>query len=373
MADLEFYRLSMTGAEADSGIRTGMEAGATSGVLFGDGTGGVTAATPGRDFGFPLLTGNGPPTGNTAANIGQHYFDMQATAAPYEYICVGLNSNGFIWIVFGDTGDGFKISGYFVSLEALETAISAGTVAAPTEGTAYGIGEAAPYDIYVWDAVNSEWVNNGPLGASSGGSGVPPHGTTGQVLTKLSDLDGDAGWKDVVARAKVEADAPAEPDAGDFWFDTDENNEFTVDNAPTSGSNNLVTSGGVYSALQTATNNLGAEINTKISMIKLWENASPTSEFAEQTIALDLSGYDCVAVETQNGGGIHWSNKSGTPTYISNNFVFQNALYTACRAAEASDAGVIFRSGYLISGTTVRQEDVRLIPIAIYGIKGVQE
>lgn len=194
MADLEFYRLSMTGEEADSGIRTGMEAGATSGVLLGDGNGGVTAATPGRDFGFPLLTGNGPPTGNTAANIGQHYFDLQATAAPYEYICVGLNSSGFIWIVFGDTGDGFKISGYFASLEALEAAISAGTVAAPTAGTAYGIGEAAPYDVYVWDAVNNTWVNNGPLGASGGGSGVPPHGTTGQVLRKFSDADYDAGW-----------------------------------------------------------------------------------------------------------------------------------------------------------------------------------
>lgn len=207
MADLEFYRLSMTGAEADSGIRTGMEAGATSGVLLGDGNGGVTAAIPGRDFGYPLLEGNGPPTGNTAANIGQHYFDMTATKPPYEYICVGLNANGFIWIVYGDTGDGFKISGYFVSLEALEAAISAGTVAAPTEGTAYGIGEAAPYDIYVWDAVNSDWVNNGPLGGAGGGSGdatgIPPHGDTGQVLAKLSDADYDVGWREAVPNGSI--------------------------------------------------------------------------------------------------------------------------------------------------------------------------
>lgn len=198
MADLEFYQLSMTGAEADSGIRTGMEVGATSGILLGDGNGGVTAATPGKDFGYPLLKGNGPPTGNTAANIGQHYFDMQATQAPYEYICVGLNSNGFIWLVFGDTGDGFKISGYFASLEALEAAISAGTVASPAAGTAYGIGETAPYDVYVWDAINSTWINNGPLGSSGGGSGVPPHGNTGQVLKKLSDADYDVGWGEMV-------------------------------------------------------------------------------------------------------------------------------------------------------------------------------
>lgn len=194
MADIEFYRLSMTGAEADSGIRAGMQAGTANGVLLGDGNGGVRAAEAGRDFGFPLLTGNGPPTSNTASNIGQHYFDMSATQPPYEYICVGINSNGFVWVVFGDTGNGFKISGYFASLETLRAAIAGGTVSAPTEGVAYGIGTAAPYDIYVWDAVNSTWVNNGPLGASGGGSGVPPHGTAGQALIKLSDADDDVGW-----------------------------------------------------------------------------------------------------------------------------------------------------------------------------------
>ena len=237
MADLDFYKLSMTGAEADSGIRTGMEAGATNGVLLGDGDGGVSAATPGRDFGFPLLTGNGPPTGNTAANIGQHYFDMRATKAPYEYICVGISSNGFIWIVFGDTGDGFKISGYFASLEALEAAISAGTVAAPTAGAAYGIGEAAPYDIYVWDATNSTWVNNGPLGGG-GGSGVPPHGTTGQALVKLSDVDHDAGWGQV-GTAGIEAGAVTLSKIASS----------ALDSTPTQGSNNLVTSGGVAGAM----------------------------------------------------------------------------------------------------------------------------
>lgn len=206
MADLEFYKLSMTGEEADSGIRTGMEAGATSGVLLGDGNGGVSAATPGRDFGFPLLEGNGPPTGNTAANIGQHYFDLTATKPPYEYICVGLNANGFIWLVFGDTGNDFTISGFFASLEALEAAISTGIVPAPTKGVAYGIGEAAPYDVYIWDAVHNEWKNNGPLGASGGGgsvTGIPPHGDTGQVLKKLSDADYDVGWGEAVPDGSI--------------------------------------------------------------------------------------------------------------------------------------------------------------------------
>jgi len=34
--------------------------------------------------------------------------------------------------------------------------------------------------------------------ASSGGSGLPAGGTTGQVLAKDSDADGDASWQDIV-------------------------------------------------------------------------------------------------------------------------------------------------------------------------------
>lgn len=220
MADLEFYKLSMTGAEADGGIRTGMEAGATSGVLLGDGNGGVSAATPGQDFGYPLIKGNGPPTGNTAANIGQHYFDMQATAAPYEYICVGLNANGFIWLVFGDAGNGFIISGYFASIDALNAAIAEGIVPAPTPGVNYAIGTEPPYDTVTWDGVANDWKNNGPLGASGGGSGVPPHGTTGQVLTKLSDLDGDAGWKDIALKGEGAPTASTVGMIGQLYIDT---------------------------------------------------------------------------------------------------------------------------------------------------------
>lgn len=198
MADLERYKLSMTGAEADSGIQTGMQVGATAGIIYGDGDGSVRQATPGEDYGLPLLKGNGRPTGNTAANLGQHYFDMQATSPPYEYICVGLGSAGFIWMVYGDSGGGFTILGFFTSLEALETAISEGIVNAPKAGDAYGIGLAAPYDIYVYDGVTNTWINTGPLGSGGGSgetvNGVPPHGNAGQALVKASDTDYDVEW-----------------------------------------------------------------------------------------------------------------------------------------------------------------------------------
>lgn len=58
-------------------------------------------------------------------------------------------------------GQDFEIKGYYPTLEALEAAVPN-----PEKGYAYGVGTEAPYDIYVWDMVHGEWVNNGPMTAS---------------------------------------------------------------------------------------------------------------------------------------------------------------------------------------------------------------
>ena len=62
----------------------------------------------------------------------------------------------------GDTGSNFTILGYFDTLAALQA-----TVPNPKAGDAYGVGTAAPYDIYIWDSVHSKWVNNGNLQAEA--------------------------------------------------------------------------------------------------------------------------------------------------------------------------------------------------------------
>ncbi|MDO4390896.1 MAG: hypothetical protein Q4C92_04775 [Clostridia bacterium] len=75
----------------------------------------------------------------------------------------------------GDTGSGFAVLGYFANQAALEAAI-----ALPYAGDAYGIGSAQPYDIYIWDGINSVWVNNGPLQGAKGDTGPQgPQGETG--------------------------------------------------------------------------------------------------------------------------------------------------------------------------------------------------
>ncbi len=64
----------------------------------------------------------------------------------------------------GDTGMGLTILGYYASLGDLQS-----KVPSPKVGHAYGIGAAAPYDIYIWDG--KTWVNNGKLQGAKGDQG----------------------------------------------------------------------------------------------------------------------------------------------------------------------------------------------------------
>ena len=68
--------------------------------------------------------------------------------------------------VKGATGAGFTILGYYDTLTLLQAAVPE-----PSAGNSYGIGAAAPYDIYVYDGVNSEWVNNGAIQGAKGDTG----------------------------------------------------------------------------------------------------------------------------------------------------------------------------------------------------------
>ncbi len=72
----------------------------------------------------------------------------------------------------GDTGNGFKIMGYYTSAAELQAA-----VLSPAVGDAYGIGVSDPYDIYIWGG--SSWVDNGPIQGPAGPQG--PKGDTGDT------------------------------------------------------------------------------------------------------------------------------------------------------------------------------------------------
>lgn len=89
----------------------------------------------------------------------------------------------------GPTGKGLTILGYYDTPTALEAAVPS-----PSAGDAYGVGTAAPYDIYVFDGAANEWKNNGPLAGGGGGSPLPENVVTsdGGASLEIPDSFGAA-------------------------------------------------------------------------------------------------------------------------------------------------------------------------------------
>lgn len=81
----------------------------------------------------------------------------------------------------GDTGEGFEIQGTYDTLELLEAGVTS-----PMHGIAYGVGTAAPYDIYIYDGVKSAWINHGQLQGAKG--------ETGAVFIPAVAENGDLSW-----------------------------------------------------------------------------------------------------------------------------------------------------------------------------------
>lgn len=84
----------------------------------------------------------------------------------------------------GRDGKSFEIKGYYANLETLETGVPE-----PAPGEAYCVGSAAPYDVYIYDGVNGEWVNNGTIQGAKGDAGAP-----GATFTPYVDGNGNLSW-----------------------------------------------------------------------------------------------------------------------------------------------------------------------------------
>lgn len=84
----------------------------------------------------------------------------------------------------GKDGKGLEIQGFYESFDALSAAVTE-----PKAGEAYGIGSSEPYDIYIWDATNAEWVNNGQIRGAQGDKGEP-----GVTYIPHVDANGNLSW-----------------------------------------------------------------------------------------------------------------------------------------------------------------------------------
>lgn len=105
----------------------------------------------------------------------------------------------------------------------------------------------------------------------------------------------------------------------------------------------------------------------------LWTNASPTSAFAAQTISIDLSAYDFVMVVYQ-----HWTSSDVNNSAFCRVGQYGRLLshdYTlAYRDYHPETTGVYFNIGLVVAtynNSNVNQNASAVIPLQIYGIKGV--
>lgn len=108
-----------------------------------------------------------------------------------------------------------------------------------------------------------------------------------------------------------------------------------------------------------------------VSITKVWENASPTSAFAAQTLTIDLSQYDSVQIVYR---------MLSTQLYevmyqaIKGSVLFANAVSGSStndwsRVTTINSDSIVFASGEQGSSSNI---NTVMIPYKIYGIKGVQ-
>lgn len=87
----------------------------------------------------------------------------------------------------GADGKSLVIAGFYDTASELAQAVPQ-----PEKGEAYGIGTAAPYDIYVWDEVNGRWRNAGSFLSAPGDKGE--NGEPGATFIPYIDAAGNISW-----------------------------------------------------------------------------------------------------------------------------------------------------------------------------------
>lgn len=119
-----------------------------------------------------------------------------------------------------------------------------------------------------------------------------------------------------------------------------------------------------------------------VSIKKLWPNDSPTSVFKPQTIPVNLSGYDKILIISnisrwdnivQSIMTIDTNGQKGKITTISNT-TSDTSIRTNTRDVyvNSDKTGVVFDAANSKYNTITQQDNGFVIPIAIYGIKGVK-
>lgn len=178
---------------------------------------------------------------------------------------------------------------------------------------------------------------------------------TNERIDELAEQVGDVIY--------VGPDEPEDPKIK-LWLDTDEQGASAVNSV--NGKNGTVV--------------LDAEDVGAISGDLLWENASPTSAFAAQTVALDLASYQVVMITFVANAPA----QSGTTLLSKGSFIlpvgefgffityvkYGSSFFNYERQVTVNSNGIVFDLGYANAGN--EQNNAYAVPLYIHGVKGVQ-
>lgn len=116
-------------------------------------------------------------------------------------------------------------------------------------------------------------------------------------------------------------------------------------------------------------------VNSKVQMTKLWQNSSPSSTFAGQTVSVDLSSYTNAGIvfKQANSSDFYYPlaiyQKGFSGAYAASS----NGTLTRREISSISDKSIVFGNGMYYDQTeeTNKSSAGTLVPYMIYGIKGV--
>ena len=296
-----------------------------------------------------VVSGNGAPTTATQGQTNQLYYDLNSGSM---YYCAGESQGSYIWLGATVTVDSAlstsstnpvqnKVVTGKIGTSSLNTTATdlSGAVneilteipSPQTTGTPANLGTASRGSALTYS--RSDHVHKMPTASDVG---ALPSSTV--VPTKTSDLTNDSGFVNATQAAAVAPVQSVNGATGTVVLDAD-------------------------------------DVGAMSKWTLLWTNASPTSAYGEQTVSLDLSGYQMVAVVLNRA--TNDTTKNTTLVFVgsaSKCLVYQAAygLYPASRNATVSTTGVAFSVGFDNGNSTAAGTSNSVgIPYQIYGIKGV--
>lgn len=103
-----------------------------------------------------------------------------------------------------------------------------------------------------------------------------------------------------------------------------------------------------------------------IKIVKLWENASPSSAFAAQTIPLDTEGYEEALVLPMSDNGL---NGAFIVRKNEDRVLYSAGGYPLQRRYELTDSGLTVQAGDRLVGGGWQTNNQDMKPYIIYGLK----